>query len=1018
MRFGGTIRIRVPVAGLIVAITMAACGAGDVGSKQSEDHVVMADTRRAQALPVSPGNAPNQSSGPAEGLYALGYRAFDTQRWLESTGYIARDSVPARHPVAAVGDSETFTVSDGLTGGDITATLRYANDHVAFWVEDGLEVAEADLQRAADEFASSVLPRVTEVFGDMPDPGIDGDPRLSVLHVATLSGAAGEFVSYDLLPADQFPGSNEREMIYMGLDGFNVGTDAYMATLAHELQHLLDFQVSRNTPLWMAEGMAQVAERIAGFDQVIADDDYLSNLAIPLNDWNILQLDDRHYGGSYLFLTYLFERFGGEAMVGLTRSSYTGMSAVADLARSNGTDLDTLVGDWVAAIALDDASVGDGRFVFLSDDLGRACPVTHPDTSPYRHHQTLSQFAPRYYQVDGSGQINVTFDGSDVVGAIPELPFRGEYLWWSGRADSSVSSMTRNFDLSGVSSATLEFRTWFDTGYDDGGMVQASIDGGETWTVLTGRRSESIGAGVGQSIPAYTGTSGSSTEPEWIRDEIDLGDYVGQSDLLVRFEYATDLFEGRIGWALDNIEIASIGYSDGGETGSDWELDGFIHTDNRFAQPWAVRVIQPAAPEPVVGVELSAGAGNVVIDGGFGPATIAVVATAPGVGTRAEFTLEIDGALQLDTAEPPAHEDFSLPCPGWEAEETDSYSLTLGDESLAITVHDENVFTWSAKDGFHEDVTIEATAVFENDEEALAGLICRLNADGFYDFEISSDGFYFAGVAHPGGYDTIQDWTESPAIAIGAGAVNDLSLRCMGSTLEFTINGTTVIAVDDDRVRAGQVALAAGSFDELDSEALVRFSQVSIAGTPLAEANDVTYSETFAGGPGEWSEFSSSRAAIRAEDGVYRVDVRGGDWSIDGYLARDLRDTVVDVEIRINEFPPDSIIAMACRTDADLQQYLFLMSADGFYAVMAFVDGEFEELVPWSNLLSIDTQPGAINNLHAECVGDRLTFEVNGMRVADVTDDRLPSGRVGFLGFTFERGGLSYDVLNVVLRSP
>lgn len=1005
MRF--TIRIRL---GIVVALlALGACSGSDAGPKHG------GGTDRATAT-TDPIVEEVPAPAEAEGLYALSYRGIDTQRWLASLGYVPGTAVPRTRPPAAVGDIESFTVSNGVSTERIDATLRYANDAVTFWVADGLVVADADLQHAADRFADEVLPRVTEVFGPLPDPGIDGDARLAVLHVGSLSGAAGEFVSYDLLPAEEFDGSNEREMIYMGLDGFAIGSDPYMATLAHELQHLLDFQISRNTPLWMAEGMAQVAERIAGFDQVIADDDYLSNLAIPLNDWNVLQLDDRHYGGAYLFLTYLFERFGAEAMVGLSRSAYTGMGSVAELARANGMDLDTLVGDWVTAMALDDPAVGDGRFVFLSDQLGRACPVVRPDSTSYRHSQTVRQFAPRYYEVEGSGPIEITFDGADTIGPIPDLPYRGEFLWWAGRADSSLSSMTRSFDLSGVSTATLEFRTWFDTGFDDGGMVQASVDGGQTWTALSGRHSETIGSGLGHSIPAYTGTSGSGTEPSWIRDEIDLADFVGQSDVLIRFEYLTDLFEGRIGWAIDDVEIAAIGFMDGGEAGSEWELDGFLHTNNRFPQPWAVRVIQPNAAAPVRTVELVDGRGTVTVTGEDGPAIVAVVATAPGVGTPAEFTLSIGGAVDLSAGEPQPHEDFSQPCTGWEAEETDSYSLTVEDDAIAITLHDEDVFTWSARQGFHEDVTISATVEFENDEEALAGLMCRVNFDGFYDFEISSDGYVFAGVAHPDGYDTLQDWTPSDAVRVGE--PNDLSLSCLGSELTFTVNGTAVVSITDDRVRAGQVAVAGGSFEELDADAVVRFSPVSIAGVPLADLPGVVYAEDFSAGPGEWSEFSSARAATRAADGTYRFDVRGGDWSLDGYLERDFTDVVIDADVRFNELPPESIVGLACRTDDELNQYLFLMSADGFYTVMVFADGEFEELVPWDTLLSIDTQPGAVNHLHVECVGDLLRFEVNGLPVAEVADSRLTRGQVGFLGFTFERGGLSFDVLDVVLRSP
>jgi len=959
--------------------------------------------------------APDPAAGEGELLYNLAYPAFDSMTWFSTKGYIDGDASVTPGPIARIGDRESFRVSDGTT---IAASLVYANDDATFWLEDGLDVSERDLRRAADRFAREVLPRITEVFGPMPDPGIDGDRRLAVLHVEALGGAIGEFVSQDLLPASEFDGSNEREMIYLGLDGLTVGSDAYFATLAHELQHLLDFQTRQNTPLWMAEGMAQVAERIAGFDQVIADDDYLSNVAVPLNDWNAAQLDDRHYGGSYLFLTYIYERYGPQSMTDLMASKLTGMAAVDALARARGSDLNRLMGDWLAAIALDDASVGDGRFVFESDDLGRACPVIQPDVSPFKHILSVPQFAPRYYQVAGTGPIEISFAGATQIGAIPDLPYRGEYLWWAGRADSSASSMTRAFDLSGASSVTLEYRVWYDTGFDDGGTVQVSTDGGTSWDLLEGRRSGQVSLGSSFFIPAYTGTSGEGAEPNWVRDQVDLSDYAGESEVLVRFEFATDLFEGRIGMALDNIEIAELDYFDGAENGSDWQLAGFVRTDNRLPQPWAIRIIQPGASDPVTEVGVEGGRASITIDGGDGPATVAIVATAPGIGTRVEYELEVDGALDFPVELEGEREDFSVPCTGWEVEETDSYSLAVDDGGLTIILRQDDVFTWSSHPDFHEDVTISATATFENEQESLAGLMCRLTGDGFYDFEISSDGLFFAGVLTSEGFDVLQEWAPSPAIVTGAGAINQMELACLGTEFRFTVNGTTVLRVSDDQVRAGRVALSAGSFFDLTDDAIVVFEDVIINGADLGDQDNVILHETFDGESPKWTTFSSARSAVSIEEGAYFFEVRGSDWSADGYYEKSFADVIIDAEVRFNDLPPDGIVGIACRTDKLTQQYLFLVGADGFFSVMAYIDGDFVDIVPWSPLYSLDTQSGAVNQFHVECVGERLRFEVNGVVVADIADDRLTSGEVGFIGFTVERGGLTFDVLEVVLRRP
>ncbi len=1007
----------------LLALLASACGSELDGAKvqapdatRTSSTTQTSDPNRSTSTTLAPGPlAPNAGAAEDNLLYNLAYPALDPMDWFARTGFVDGDATYSLQPLATVGDEQSFELSSGQS---IAASMVYANADVTFWVEMGADFDIDDVRRAANRFSREILPRVTEVFGELQDPGIDGDGRLAVLHVADLGGAAGEFIARDLLPASEFEGSNEREMIYMALDSLAIGSENYLATLAHELQHLLDFQVRQNTPLWMAEGMAQVAERVAGFDQVIADDDYLSNAAVPLNDWNVSQLDDRHYGASYLFLTYIYEQYGADSMTDLMESKLTGMAAVDALARSRGSDLDQLIGDWLAAIALDDASIGEGKFVFESDDLGRACPVIRPDKTPFKNTASLPQFAPRYYEVEGTGPIKITFGGNDLIGVIPDLPYRGEYIWWAGRADNSASSMTRSFDLSDVSGATLEYRVWFDTGFDDGGTVQVSIDGGTTWDLVEGRRSGEISLATSYSIPAYTGTSGNGAEPTWIRDEIDLASYTGEPEVLIRFEFTTDLFEGRIGFAVDNVEIAELGYFDGAEEESDWQLEGFARTNNRLPQPWTIRVIQPGAPNPVTAVAVEEGSASITIDGDLGAATVAVVATAPGIGTGAEYTLGFQGDLSFTEEVEGEQEDFSRPCAGWEIEETDSYILAARDNAMTITIRQDGVFAWTSQTDFHEDVTISASVGFENDQEALAGLMCRLSSEGFYDFEISSDGFFYAGVQSSAGFDTVQQWTASPVVLTTPGAVNELELACLGNEITFTVNGTVLVALTDDRVRAGQVALSAGSFADLSEDAVAVFENVVVDGANLASLEDVVLDETFETNRGAWTEFNTARAAVSIEDQGYVFEVRGSDWSVDGYFEESFDDVIIDAEIRVNELPPDTYIGLACRTDEKFQQYLFLVSADGSFAIVAnLVDG-FEQIVPWSPLYALDTQAGAINQFHVECVGDQLRFEVNGVVAAEVTDSLLSAGKLGFLGVTYERGGLSFDVVNVVLRQP
>src|SRR3972149_5063903 len=106
--------------------------------------------------------------------------------------------LPADAPRAArqtpyayeAGDGEEFTIIDLDQPGYMTstATVRLITERACFFVEEGVQVDDATLQRIGRDFEDAVYPQVTAAFGKEPSPGVDADPRISIVH-ARLSGA-------------------------------------------------------------------------------------------------------------------------------------------------------------------------------------------------------------------------------------------------------------------------------------------------------------------------------------------------------------------------------------------------------------------------------------------------------------------------------------------------------------------------------------------------------------------------------------------------------------------------------------------------------------------------------------------------------------------------------------------------------------------------------------------------------------------------------------------------------------
>src|SRR5205807_5870468 len=137
----------------------------------------------------------------------------------------------------------------------------------------------------------------------------------------------------------------------------------------------------------------------------------------------------------------------------------------------------------------------------------------------------------------------VSFQGQSDIGVISSPAHSGSGLWWSNRGDVADPTMTRSFDLSKVSSATLSFYTWFDTEDTlDYAYVEMSTDGGIGWDTLKGAYTSSTNPNGTNFGNGYTGESSSKPDADshgWLHEQIDLTPYAGKQ-VMLRFEYITD----------------------------------------------------------------------------------------------------------------------------------------------------------------------------------------------------------------------------------------------------------------------------------------------------------------------------------------------------------------------------------------------------------------------------------------------------------------------------------------------
>jgi hypothetical protein len=515
-----------------------------------------------------------------------------------------------------LGDTETFWISNSDTAehSQIQATLRYITPHSYFWVEEGTPVDEGDMKRLMDTFEEKIYPTDREFFGSEANPGVDEDPHIYVIYASSIGhNIAGYFSSSDSYNPLVKEFSNAHETYVLGTSQ-NLGDDYTYATLAHEFVHMIQNASDRNDVSWMNEGFAEVGAFLNGYDIGGADWLYVQDPDLQLNSWVDNSSPDfsAHYGQSFLYLTYFLDRFGEEASKHLTSNPENDLPSVDDtLAALNITDpqtgevitADDVFMDWAVAMFLMDESVGDGRYTFHNYPNAPRVTSTETITScPESLSGTVNQYGIDYYTIDCDGEHTLRFNGSTVVGLLPVSANSGNYMFWSNRGDESDMTLTREFDLTGVSGpVNMSFAMWHDLEEDyDYVFLEASTDG-ETWEILTtpsGTAEDPSGNSYGWGWNGQTNG--------WVTEEVDLSQFAGQT-VQIRFEYITDAALNGEGFLLDDVRIDAINYQEDFEAGEGgWEATGFVRVENTLPQTYRLTLITTGDTTTVTHIPLNA----------------------------------------------------------------------------------------------------------------------------------------------------------------------------------------------------------------------------------------------------------------------------------------------------------------------------------------------------------------------------------------------------------------------------
>ncbi len=228
-----------------------------------------------------------------------------------------------------VGDQVTFQV-DKNAGDEkkpLQAVLKVVGKHCYVYLEKGRRIDDAKLQRVAGIFDKHIYPKTTATFGSEWKPGIDGNPRITLLLLGGMEGCDGFFYPGDEYTADKSPGSNEREMLYLSIERLGNIEDFMGHLVAHELQHMIHWHNDPNETFWVEEGLSEYAATLFNRMPWTAEQ-YFQNPDRNLLDWEDTR-EAENYGHVFLFIDFLLSRpeLSDAGRVKLVREIVRGKSA-------------------------------------------------------------------------------------------------------------------------------------------------------------------------------------------------------------------------------------------------------------------------------------------------------------------------------------------------------------------------------------------------------------------------------------------------------------------------------------------------------------------------------------------------------------------------------------------------------------------------------------------------------------------------------------------------------------------
>jgi len=268
-----------------------------------------------------------------------------------------------------------------------------------------------------------------EHFGDIPDE-LDNDRRVYLFYseLGTFGGTImdGYFSHFNQMTDSAAQAltpprhSNEIEMLYLTCYPPAPSGARMISVLAHELQHMIHWNMDEDEGAWVDEGCAEVAMWLYGYPDNISGfptypDD---NLIVWEDQWS-------DYIQTYIFMMYMYDHYDSaniiRNIVADTANCKEGIERALVTTGFPGVTFKEVFNYWTIANYMNDTTYGLGEYGYYSIDLPMFGSVNYNSYPVSQTSAWVNSWAADYIKFSNGDSLNFDFDGPD--GSLFNLSF-------------------------------------------------------------------------------------------------------------------------------------------------------------------------------------------------------------------------------------------------------------------------------------------------------------------------------------------------------------------------------------------------------------------------------------------------------------------------------------------------------------------------------------------------------------------------------------------------------------------